>query len=235
MEHVDLTVFIPCYNEEQNIISTVEKVSKAMSLCIDISYKILIINDCSSDDSLKLIQAYINIGNQNVVLENNEFNLGLGSSYFKAIQICNSEYFTYIPGDDVLELQDLHAIFSEAKTIDLIIPYFGLDDSRTKFRLLLSKAFTLGINVVSGLKINYYNGPVLAKTYLLKKNFPSLSGFSSQAEFLVKSIIEGARYKQIKINNKERVSGDSKALSVKNFALAGYCILRILLFRLRLI
>ena len=235
MEHVDLTAFIPCYNEEQNIISTLEKVNKAISECRDLSYRILIINDCSSDNSLKLIQTYINSGNKNVVVENNEFNMGLGSSYFKAIQICNSEYFTYIPGDDVLELQDLHAIFSEAKTFDLIIPYFGLDDRRTKFRLLLSKTFTLGINLVSGLKINYYNGPVLAKSHLLKKNFPSISGFSSQAEFLVKSITEGARFKQIKINNKERDSGDSKALSVKNFALAGYCILRILMFRLRLI
>ena len=234
MDHVDLTVFIPCYNEEQNIISTLDKVNKAMSLCRDISYQILIINDCSSDGSLKLIQSYIDSGNENIVLENNDSNLGLGASYFKAIQICNSEYFTYIPGDDVLELQDLHKIFSEAKTFDLIIPYFGLDDRRTRFRLLLSKTFTLIINFVSGLKISYYNGPVLAKTHLLKKNFPSLSGFSSQAEFLVKSITEGAKFRQIKINNKERDNGDSKALSLKNFALAGYCILRILLSRLRL-
>ena len=181
MDHVDLTVFIPCYNEEQNIISTLDKVNKALTLCRDLSYKILIINDCSSDGSLKLIQSYIDSGNENIVLENNDSNLGLGSSYFKAIQICNSEYFTYIPGDDVLELQDLHKIFSEAKTFDLIIPYFGLDDRRTRFRLLLSKTFTLVINFVSGLKIYYYNGPVLAKTHLLKKNFPSLSGFSYQA------------------------------------------------------
>ena len=72
MDHVDLTVFIPCYNEEQNIISTLDKVNKALTLCRDLSYKILIINDCSSDGSLKLIQSYIDSGNENIVLENND-------------------------------------------------------------------------------------------------------------------------------------------------------------------
>ena len=48
-----ILVLIPCYNEEQNIVNTVERLKAA---CPDVDF--LVINDCSTDGSAALLQSH---------------------------------------------------------------------------------------------------------------------------------------------------------------------------------
>ena len=48
-----ILVLIPCYNEEENIVSTVERLK---STCPQVDF--LVINDCSTDHSADILHAH---------------------------------------------------------------------------------------------------------------------------------------------------------------------------------
>jgi glycosyltransferase involved in cell wall biosynthesis len=54
-----LSIIIPAYNEAKTITTILEKVS-AVELLADIQKEIIVVNDCSSDQTEEVIQGYIN-------------------------------------------------------------------------------------------------------------------------------------------------------------------------------
>jgi len=79
-----LTVVVPCYNEENTIKQLVTRVLEQ-----DAVREVIIINDASTDNSLKLIKE---LQDQRIVCLENPRNLGKGASVKKGFQITTSEY-----------------------------------------------------------------------------------------------------------------------------------------------
>jgi glycosyltransferase involved in cell wall biosynthesis len=53
--HVDVSIVLPCYNEQDHVIAEVERITKAMDAS-GLSYELLAVDDASTDDTLKLLQ-----------------------------------------------------------------------------------------------------------------------------------------------------------------------------------
>jgi glycosyltransferase involved in cell wall biosynthesis len=79
-----LTVVVPCYNEEKTIKQLITRVLEQ-----DAVREVIIINDASTDNSLKLIKEF---QDQRIVCLENATNLGKGASVKKGFQIATSEY-----------------------------------------------------------------------------------------------------------------------------------------------
>jgi glycosyltransferase involved in cell wall biosynthesis len=79
-----LTVVVPCYNEENTIKQLVTRVLEQ-----DAVREVIVINDASTDNSLKLIKEF---QDQRIVCLENPTNLGKGASVKKGFQIATSEY-----------------------------------------------------------------------------------------------------------------------------------------------
>ena len=56
---LDLTIFIPCYNEREFIGPTIETVREALKELGTISYEIIVVDDCSKDGSSEVVKDYI--------------------------------------------------------------------------------------------------------------------------------------------------------------------------------
>ena len=54
-----LSIIIPAYNEEKTILKILDKIIK-VKLINDLEKEIVIINDCSKDNTKKLIEDFIN-------------------------------------------------------------------------------------------------------------------------------------------------------------------------------
>src|SRR5690606_18616411 len=52
--HVDVSIVLPCYNEQDHVIAEVERITKAMDAS-GLSYELLAVDDASTDDTLKLL------------------------------------------------------------------------------------------------------------------------------------------------------------------------------------
>jgi hypothetical protein len=118
---------------------------------------------------------------------------------------------------------------------DAIVPYFGLDDTRTMTRRLLSLTFTFIVNALSGYRLKYYNGPVLHRTENVQVWFAETAGFGYQAELMCRLLGEGISVVEIQVTNSDRHQGASNALKMRNILSVANTLFHVGLRRLELV
>lgn len=86
-----LSIIIPVYNEETTIFEVLEKVS-AVQLPNLIEKEIVVVNDASTDDSLKQIENYISSFPGKIKLVNHQQNAGKGAGIRSGLQHVSGDY-----------------------------------------------------------------------------------------------------------------------------------------------
>lgn len=87
-----LSILIPAYNEGATIHLILDKI-KAVVLDNEIEKEIIIVNDCSSDDTVAKIEAYKQANDRMTIrLFNQPTNQGKGAAINRAIQECSGDY-----------------------------------------------------------------------------------------------------------------------------------------------
>ena len=204
---------IPCFNEEDNVESTVGSVRKAMGERND--FEIILVNDASTDHTLERMRALAANDPRLRVLDN-PTNLGFGGSYKRGARAATATYVMMLPGDDGFPGRSIAEIVGHAGEADIIIPVVTNRGARHWFRAFASKGFTTLLNWMFWLNVGYYNGAVLQRNELLRTIEITTNSFAYQAEALVKLIARGATYKHCYVSIQERAAGRSSALSLKN-------------------
>jgi len=232
-QEIDLTFFVPCFNEEKNIANTLDAIISAISRTT-FTYEIIVVDDKSKDLTKEVVKEYIiNSDIKAISLVVNKFNMGLGRNYVDISFISNGKYYMLVNGDNAEPEETIFSIVASLGSADMIIPYFGKNDSRSLSRVYVSKSFTFLINLISGHKIQYYNGPVIHKTFNVMRWSPDTHGFAYQAEIIVKVLDEKGSFSEVMISNLDRNEGSSSAFTVKNLFSVAHSVLQIFLRRLR--
>lgn len=114
-----LSVLIPAYNEEATIERILEKV-KSVVLPNDIQKELIIVNDCSRDQTVEKVNAFIEANpSMDIKLFSQEINKGKGAAINRAIQECSGDY---------LIVQDADLEYDPDEYILLLKPIF-MDDA----------------------------------------------------------------------------------------------------------
>jgi len=213
VDKIDITFFVPCCNEEKNIVKTLENIINSVR---NIKYEILVCDDGSKDNTKEIVKNYINRGKKNIILYENNKNLGIGFSYFKYSLEAKGEYYMLINGDNVEPSITIKKIVDKKGKADIIIPYFGTQDRRTLIRKFISLLFAFVINSISFNSIKYYNGPVLHKTKNVRLYKSKTYGYGYQAELITTLLMLDKSYLQVQVMNSDRQWGTSKAFSITN-------------------
>jgi glycosyltransferase involved in cell wall biosynthesis len=223
---VDLTIFVPAYNEEKLIGKTLDTILEAAS-AFAFSYETLIYNDASRDRTAEVTQQWINEHNagDRFFLVTNEKNAGIGVNYFRAAERGHGEYFMVLFGDNAEPAESMRRVFNLMGKADVIIPYFDTrlfdlrynGDNRVFIRRFLSIAFAWIVRVVSGINVHYWNGFVMHRRQNVLKHKVEAYGLGYQAEMLCKILGEpGVSFLQVKCFNIDRASGMPTAFKLKN-------------------
>ncbi len=86
-----LSIVIPAYNEERTIHLILNKI-KTVQLLNGITKEIIIVNDCSKDNTKQAIENYIQLNPElNIRLFNQEYNQGKGAALHKGISLATGE------------------------------------------------------------------------------------------------------------------------------------------------
>ncbi len=92
MEPKTLSILIPAYNEARTIHLILDKVL-AVELISNIKKEIIIINDCSKDNTKEKIEEYINAHSEiDIRLFNQSINHGKGAAIHKGIELATGDY-----------------------------------------------------------------------------------------------------------------------------------------------
>lgn len=209
-----LTAIVPALNEEGNLAETIHEIVPVLEKQFN-DYEILIFDDGSSDQTGSIADALYS-KNKKVKVIHNPKTMGLGYNYKKGVELAKMDYIIMIPGDNEITAGSFVEMFKKLGNKDIVIPYTVNIEIRPLGRQILSKAYTMINNLLFGLNVKYFNGPVIHRRAVIQSIGIQTDSFSYQTELLVKMIKGGYTFEETGMVLKERKSGRSKALRPKN-------------------
>ncbi|MEQ8787997.1 MAG: glycosyltransferase family 2 protein [Pirellulaceae bacterium] len=231
---IDVTIFVACYNEEENIIDTLDTVVAVMD-DVGCSYEVIVVDDASTDASVELVEEYRRQHPElPILLKVNRKNRGLGRNFVDAAFMGRGKYYRLVCGDNVETCEKLVHVLGHMGQADLVLPYHEFCEGRSNGRRLLSRTYTRIINFLSGNRVRYYNGCALYLRFHVMRWHSQTGGFGFQADLVTQLLDEGVNHLEIHDPYaKDRTKGTARALTLRNLCSVGHVMLLILIRRLR--
>ena len=230
--NIDLSIFVSCYNESEFIVQTLDAIRQALRTVGKVSYEIIVIDDVSKDNSAELVETYIkDHPDDRIILRRNAVNRGLAQNYVDGAFLGKGKYYRLICGDNAEPQDTMIAVFSAIGEADMLIPYYVSFEGKSAFRQQLTKVYAGIINLISGLKLHYYNGLAVHLRYNIMRWHPNTRGFGFQADIICMLHDLGFTMKEIPVRTVELKGGASQALTWKNILSVGHTIFDIVVRR----
>ena len=227
MSNNSLSVIIPCLNEEENLRETYQNVAAALKQTAD-DYEILIFNDGSTDRTGTIAEE-ISKYDSSVIVHHNPINRGFGYNFVKGVETARMKYVSVIPGDNEISGESIRRIFSRVGKADIVTSFSMNMEIRPYGRRLVSRLFTLVINCLFCCELQYYNGPSVHRTDLIRGLDINTFGFAFHAVTLVKLIRQGYSFCEVDTYLQRKRVYRSTAVRWRNIASVVKAILGLLL------
>ncbi|CAJ1809470.1 glycosyltransferase [Aeromonas veronii] len=117
---IDASVIVSVYNQEKYIL---ECLNSILLQEVDFNYEVIIANDMSTDNTLRIIKDFLKLAPDNFKLLNNVSNLGANGNYISAHNLAVGEIVYHIDGDDIMKpgkLQKQYDLFRSDKNVNLV-------------------------------------------------------------------------------------------------------------------
>lgn len=225
MTERSISIIIPCFNEEDNLLAAYTNVTAALTETAHES-EILIFDDGSTDKTGEIAEA-IKAADPRVIVVTNRPNKGFGYNYKKGISIARMNYVTVMPGDNEISCESMKRIFRLMGSADMIIPFTMNMEVRPWSRRLVSRLFTILMNAIFHCELQYYNGPTLHRTDLVRGLDVRTSGFGFQAVMLVELIRRGHSFCEVDMYLQRKPVYRSSAVKFKNILSVIVTVLRL--------
>lgn len=233
---ISLSVIMPVYNEQENIVFAIEQTMQALT-----NFKkaeLIVINDGSNDDTnKKLID--LSIKYPNLIVLKHKRNKGLAKSLKYGFLNVLNDYVLFNSADLPLAPRDICSIIEKKYPFDLLVlerkEYLGATNWR-KFvsicnRIVLHICFPLAL-----IDIADCNYTFIIKKDLLKKVYPSsISPGFVEAEMILRAKYLKADIKTIETNYNRRLLGKAHFGRIKDIVFSIYDIVKFRIYSLFLI
>jgi glycosyltransferase EpsE len=97
MNNISVNVLLAAFDEEMTILQTIESVHSQLFQ----NWKLVIVNDCSADDTPVILQKYTQKYPNKITLHHNQTNIGLAASLNIGANLCTAKYIARMDADDI--------------------------------------------------------------------------------------------------------------------------------------
>lgn len=115
MRNNGITVLLPVYNEEQSISSAINEIKEVMS-SNNLEYEIIVINDGSTDSTKGIVEK-----EGGIILINNAYNLGYGSSLKRGIKASRFPWILMLDADGTYPIQEIPNLIKYRTDYDMVV------------------------------------------------------------------------------------------------------------------
>lgn len=226
---ISLGVIVPFYNEEKFLEESVSRVLK-----LDIVDQIVLVDDCSIDDSYMIAEKIV-AGNNRISLTQTLLNEGKGSAIKRGLELVSTSHVIIHDADLEYFPEDIPELFNETMVHDdcLVIGSRTLGEKQRKniyfYTYFGNKVLTLLFSVLNNHKLSdiascYW----LVKVETLKNINLSEKGFAVEVEVLSKFIKNNIQVIEVPIKYEARSYQDGKKIKLKDglkifFKILKYC------------
>ena len=228
-----LSVIIPAYNESKTITGIINRVLDAPTP--EITKEIIVVNDCSNDDTAQLVERFISENpSSNVRLVNHEVNKGKGAALHTGIASATGDFIIVQDADleyDPREYMDLFKPILEGFA-DVVYGsrFMGSKPHRILFfwHTIGNRFLTRVSNIFTNLNLTdmetcykLFRADILKNLKLKEKRF----GFEPEVTAKV-SRVANVRIYEVGISYYGRTYAEGKKISWRDGFRALYCILK---------
>lgn len=172
MNDIKVSIVIPLFNGERFLKETIDS-------CLEQNYKnieIVLIDDCSTDNSRNIINNY---KNKNMIQIQNEKNLGINRTVNKAVNYCNGDYLLILGHDDKLPYDHISKIMKEFDDQTVLVYCNSIIIDSTGKQIRVTYNDNIQINKNRKLKFENSKRNIISSTGLImkKKSFSEVGGF----------------------------------------------------------
>ncbi|MBI4698016.1 MAG: glycosyltransferase family 2 protein [Nitrospirae bacterium] len=213
MQKINLSVFFPCYNEEQNIGALLDR-TVAFVPAIASDYEIIVVDDGSSDNTAEIANKYSAMDPRIKVIRH-ETNRGYGAALRTGFSNCRKDYIFFTDGDNQFDITELTKLLPYTGDFD-IVAGFRIKRKDNFIRKINEFCFNRAVRILFGLKIRDLNCAfkIYKKKVLESLELRSSWGFIN-SELLIRARKMGFTIKEVGVTHYPRQWGSQTGASLK--------------------
>lgn len=202
---VSISVFFPCYNEQDNVARTTEQALAVLEK-LNADFEVIIVNDGSSDATAKIADE-IAAKNNRVKVVHHPTNLGYGAALQSGFKTASKELVFYTDGDGQFDINEMPALLSLMEQYDIVTCY-RLNRQDNLIRKINAWCWTKLVCLLFRMKIRDID---CAFKLFKREIFDNIEMVSAGAlidtEILARAIRIGYRYTQKGVHHYPRTAG----------------------------
>lgn len=207
----ELSIFLPCYNEAENLEKTVANVSKNASR-VATNWELLLVNDGSKDNTLTVAEKLAG-RDKHLKVINHPTNRGYGAALKSGLYNAKYSWIAFIDADGQFNFEEIDNFIrtQESTQADLVIGYYRKRQV-TLLRKLNSFAWQAVVYMLFGLRVRDIDcGFKLINKKIIDKidKLESERGAFISSEFLIKAKKHNFKIVEIPVHHYPRKAGEA--------------------------
>lgn len=211
----EISVFFPFYNEEANITSTVTKAINVLDKVAK-EWEILMVNDGSSDNTLKIARKLAKEDNRLKVI-NHRQNKGYGEALKSGFYNAKHSWIATIDGDGQFDFSEITKLWEKTDKAQVVIG-FRIERRDPLIRIIFGWGWTALANFLLGINVRDVDCSFkLVRKEVIEKipHLESTRGGMISPELLAKAKKEGFIIDQVGVHHYPRKVGHQTGADIK--------------------
>ncbi|MCK4293611.1 MAG: glycosyltransferase family 2 protein [Planctomycetes bacterium] len=210
---LSISVFFPCYNEQDNVAQTVEK-ALAVLQKLNADFELIIVDDGSSDKTGQIADQ-IAAANNSVKVVHHQKNLGYGAALQSGFNAATKHLVFYTDGDAQFDIAEMPPLLPLMAQYDIVSCY-RLNRRDSIFRRFNGFCWTKLVCLLFGLKLRDIDCAFkLYKTEIFDNIQLASTGALIDAEILARAARKGYRITQEPVHHYPRTAGEQTGANLR--------------------